>query len=685
MSGSMSDGRRAEGEAEAQAQEQAQPPVQPQSQLQPQAQTPAQPPNPRASAAPAVAVPGAAPAPSPAQAPLQKHHVHHSYMWLESVRTAFIVAVMIVIANFSTLVGLLADGELDGLSGGVLLALVGGGTLFLIVAVVAIVVVTRLVSYKHLYFTVGPDEFTLYSGVFNKKRVHVPYQRVQSVDQRATLLQRIFGVCTVAIDTAGGASNKAIVVPYVTKAQAEWLRTELYNRKTALTAQASFAQGATPGPVAAGVGTPVASGAPGLGAVDPAAIAAAATSPSGNVLDAGAEAWNEVGGLFAGPAQDTGRVAYEYGLTNKELFLAGLSNTTSVGLIMAGLFVGVLQVVSFLFDLMGDSANSMVEGALTYAGSQAAAWLIGGVSAAVVGLVLVLWLLSALGSCISYGGFKARRRNNRIEVEYGLLQHTYQGVSVDRVQSVVIKQSFLRRLFGYCELSLGKIDASDDSEDTAKKGSLAQQGLIIHPFVKMNRVPDILAGLIPEFADLPRETRPLAPVALRRAVVRRSVLFGSGFWLAICVVLAAWGLSWLGGQVETGALLLDAEDAYLVGLCLSFGGVAVVIGLVLAAILFIIDIVDAVLWARESSFAYNRRFMQVSNGGLSRETVSFPRQKIQFGCVRSNPLQRRAGTDTLMATTAAGSGGTTTTLIDVAHEDALAWLDWVKPGGNVVK
>ena len=39
---------------------------------------------------------------------------------------------------------------------------------------------------------------------------------------------------------------------------------------------------------------------------------------AGNVLDVGAEAWNQVGGVFAGPAQDTGRVAYEYGLTNKE-------------------------------------------------------------------------------------------------------------------------------------------------------------------------------------------------------------------------------------------------------------------------------------------------------------------------------------------------------------------------------
>lgn len=629
---------------------------------------------------PAGEVPPAASQPG-GQAPLQKHHVHHSYMWLESVRTAVIVGIMIVIANFSTLVGLLSDGELDGLSAGVLLALVGGGTLFIILVVVAIVVVTRLVSYKHLYFTVGPDEFTLYSGVFNKKRVHVPYQRVQSVDQRATLLQRIFGVCTVAIDTAGGASNKAVVVPYLTKAQAEWLRAELYNRKNALNAQAA-ATAAAAAPAVSSANVSSSAPANPLAAVDPAAIAAAAVAPTGNVLDAGAEAWGQLGGVFAGPAQDTGQVAYEYGLTNKELFLAGLSNTTSVGLIMVGLIVGILQVVSFLFEVMGDSANSMVEGAMAYAGSQAASWVIGGVSVALVVAVLVLWVLSALGSCISYGGFKARRRNSRIEVEYGLLQHTYQGVSIDRVQSVVIKQSFIRRLFGYCELSLGKIDASDDSEDAAKKGSLAQQGLIIHPFVKMKRVPEILAGLIPEFSDLPTEVKPVAKVAKRRAIVRRVILQGGGFWLAVLVLAAAAGLGWLGAQVEAGTLVLDAEDAYAVGLCLTFGSGAVIIGLVLAAILAVVDLVAAVLWARESSFAYNHRFMQVSNGGLSRETISFPRQKIQFGCTRSNPLQRRAGTDTLMATTAAGSGGTTTVLIDVAHGDAMAWLDWVKPGGN---
>lgn len=602
---------------------------------------------------------------------LPRHHVHHSYIWLESVRTIFIIAVCVIVANFSTIIGLIAE-EGMGAEAGLIMAVAGVATLGIILITFGIIAGLRVVGYKHLYFTVGPDEFTLCSGIFNKKQVHVPYQRVQSVDQRATLIQRLFGVCTVSIDTAGGAANKAVVVPYVTKAQAEWLRAELYNRKNALVAQAAGAAV----PVAPSADTGVVAMVQGAaGFVDSAPSPAAA----GNVLDVGAEAWRQVGGVFAGPAQDTGRVTYEYGLTNKELFLAGLSNTTSVGLIFAGLVVGVLQIVGFIFDVMGDAADGAVESAIMFAGSQAAAYLIGLVSAGVIVLVLVLWVISALGSCIGYGGFKARRRNNRIEVEYGLLQHTFQGIDIDRVQSVVVKQSFIRRLLGYCELSLGKIDAGIDEDSSSQKNTLANQGIVIHPFVKMNRVPALLAGLVPEFADLPQEAKPVAKVALRRAVLRQSIWFGGGFWLAVVVTACLAALGWVSADVAAGGIELDSEEMFF----LSIGwNVIAVGGYALAAILFVVDVVNAVLWARESSFAYNRRFMQVSNGGLSRETISFPRQKIQFGCTKCNPLQRRAGTDTLLATTAAGSGGTTTTLIDVSHADAMAWLDWLKPGGN---
>ncbi len=99
----------------------------------------------------------------------------------------------------------------------------------------------------------------------------------------------------------------------------------------------------------------------------------------------------------------------------------------------------------------------------------------------------------------------------------------------------------------------------------------------------------------------------------------------------------------------------------------------------LAIVLFILDIIGTVLWARGSSFAYNERFMQVTNSGFARETMNFPRQKIQFGTVIENPLQRMAKTATIQARTAAGIGGTSITLIDVTHDAAYRWLAWVEP------
>ena len=129
----------------------------------------------------------------------------------------------------------------------------------------------------------------------------------------------------------------------------------------------------------------------------------------------------------------------------------------------------------------------------------------------------------------------------------------------------------------------------------------------------MSRVPEILAGLVPEFSDLPQEAKPVAKVALRRAVLRQSIWFGGGFWLAVVVTVCLVVFGWVNGEVATGGIELDSEDLFL----LSIGwNVIVVGGYALAAVLFIVDVVNAVLWARESSFAYNHRFMQVSNGGL---------------------------------------------------------------------
>lgn len=662
-------------------------PVAPQQAGVPQPAQPAQAAFPQRPAAPQP-VPPAASAASPSSQP-QRHYVHHSYIWLGALQVAGIVIVAIAISAFSSIAGMLFDDASgsEGLGFGVFVA--GLSIAVGIIVVFGLCLLYQWWSYKHLWYEIGDEEFSLYSGIFNKKRVHVPYQRVQSVDQSASLLQRIFGVCTVSIDTAGGAAHTAVRVPYVAKDQAEHLRMELYLRKRRILGM----EGARPTPAAApasGVSAmgavpavPFAAGAPAAGMPGAPAFPAPAGTPgayappqqpipAGNVLDIGSEVWDDVRGVFAGDEVFMGASSYEYGLTNKELAFTGLSNNTGFALAVIGVLATVFQVVGGAMDVAGDAVGAVVDSALS-AGSS----MLGG-SLALLGVVacllavVVLWTFSVAGTCIQFGGFKARRRGNRIEVEHGLLQHRIRGVDVDRVQSVIVKQSVIRRLLGYCELSLGKIDAADPSQDEQGQ-SASQQGLVIHPFVKVDRVPEILAGIIPEFSDVPAAEKPLAPVALRRAVIRRGILQGAGFWLAVLVAAV---------QVIANLVLRDADPAgqaalgYLnIGACAAYA---------VCLIIFALEVIGAVLWARGSAFAYNRRFMLVVNGGMARETVSFPRRKIQFGYTRTNPFQRRARTATIAVRTAAGTGGTTVSLIDVCEEDAQAWLDWVRPRANVV-
>lgn len=576
----------------------------------------------------------------------QRLRVHHTYVWLGSINVLFALLIVFLF----TFVPVFLGGEMTDVLGGSAL----GGVFALVALIVVFLLIAGLtlliqsISYKHLSYEIGEKEFSLYSGIFNKKQVHIPYQRIQSVNQQASLFQRILGVCTVHIDTAGGSSNKAVVVPYLQNTEAERIRGELFARKQMILSG----------------NNPVAATQQGY--------AAQAPQAGSNVLDAPAEILTDVRGVFGGAQVDMGTVSYEYGLSNKELILTGLSNNTGFALMVVTALAAIFGVVSQVLDT--NVGNQMYNDGMSFVMRTFAdnlIWVI--VGALIVGMI-VIWALSIIGTCLSYGGFKASRRHTRIEVEHGLLQHRFHGVDIDRVQSVIIKQSFIRRLIGYCELSLGKIDAASDSSQEQQNQVQLQQGLIIHPFVKMNRVPEILAGLVPEFADVPTDTISLPQVSLRRAIIRRGILHGNGFWLAITVAITQIILNVLNSATAGG---LTDVIWYVNTFAIGF----YVLCLVIAAI----EIVNAVMWYRGSSFAYNRHFMQISNGGFSRESISFPRKKIQFAYTKTNPFQRISHVATVNVRSAAGIGGTTMKLLDVDEKDADKWLEWVIPGQSMLQ
>ncbi len=598
-----------------------------------------------------------------------KQHVHHSYIWLGALRSFGALLIALVICGMSgivSVIGLLAESPATGafvMSFGVLIVLVFVAFLY------GIIVAVHAVSYKYLWYEVGPEEFSLYSGMIWKKRTHVPYQRIQSVDQKASLLQRAFGVCNISIDTAGGAANKAILVPYLARAQADALRQELYARKQYAISGAAQVANAAPAPSPTGVAAAPVAGTPATGA------AAAQSAPAGNVLDAGDALWKEVGGVFAGAPVEMEPVSFEYGLTNKELVLAGISGNAGFAVAFLVVLVAVVQILGGLFDIVPESGDAIADAMVTGAAAFGLPQLIGLIIGVFLVITIIVWAFSILNSTISFGGFHARRRGDRIEVERGLLQHQSQNISIERVQSVIVRQTWIRKVIGYAELSLGKVDAAEADGSNAQSGnsSMKRAGeIVIHPFCKMSRVDELVSGLVPEFANGPEDAIPLANKALRRGILRRSVWQGGGFWLAVFTVICQC-LVMFAVDSDPDISLMDAELIRFWVNC-----VAMVL-YVLAGITFVLDVIGAVMWYRESSFGVSRNLMTIVNGGLSRTRQTFPRSKIQFGYLRSNPLQRVAGTCTICAVTAAGVGSTAITLIDVQDPAGIQWLEWLKP------
>ena len=595
--------------------------------------------------------------------------VHHSYVWLGSLRILFYIFVLMLISILPNIMSSLEGmvGDLSRHIGLILLITVG-----MLVVLYGLILVIRRLQFKYLTYQLTADEFVVHSGIITKRHAQIPYQRIQAIDQQASLLQRLAGVCTLKISTAGGASNRAVMREYRLNADAQALREELFARKqwqlavAAGQVPAGVPYGAAPvaygGDSALGNGEtagqePVAGAAAGVAAAGVAAGAAGATGVAGAGAAGAAGSMKEAFGYGRGaavpyrPVYQEAPVTYAFGLSNKELILAGVSNNTSFWAIVVAIIGGISQIVSLVIP------------ATFIGGGPVSGPVIGIAVASVFGMALITWAISALATCLGYGGFSCKRQGTRIEVQRGLLQRVYQGVDIDRVQSVYVKQGFIRRLMGYCEISLGKIESGQ--RESGQQNSQVATGIMVHPFVKVDLVPQVIAGLVPEMAWVPEPQRRVAPVALRRMFIRRLTWAGGGFWLALSILLALlfWG----------GALRGSSSGAMFFAMC--------IIGLVIALAIAALQIWDGILWFRESFFAYDRRGMMIRNGGFHTETVVIPRGKIQFAALQDNPFQRRVNVSTLIVRTAAGIGGTTSSLRDVANAEAYPWYAWTEPGG----
>lgn len=649
----------------------------------------------------------------------QRHKLHHSYIWLSAVRSLPYVLIALVVSIGPAAGSLIEDlGNIDANNMG--LPIIFGATVLFLLILEGIIIGAAAIGYRYRWYEFGVSEFSSYWGIFNKNRSHIPYQRIQSVNEKMSLLQRIVGVCTVTVETAGGENNKALVIPYVEKSAAERIRREVFMRKSLMAsgltpqeadermqalvaqermqAEGSFAAANAPvglNGFSGAVGTP---GAPippwELQAQQQAVLqqtqqmpqgvpqqiqqgafpqSQQGASPATNVLDMPADVMDDMRGIFAHAEVDTGKVTCEFGLSNKELLLSALSSKTSFAFVLLGVISALATLLGGLVDARIISSSEAVYSAAWQAMSSSFGMLF---LLFILGILLVLWLVSVGSSCLTYAGFRSRRRGNRIEVERGLITHVFSGMDVERIQSIHIHQSFFQRLLKCCSVAYGRVGAMEENGNSDGANSSEADKLVVHPFLPLSRVQEVIEGLTPEYRTLPQPTKHVDKKALRRALTRRVVWQGLGFWLLIVlvctwVVLGIFVSSELSQEVFSGMTLLQV-------MLLITGIVGALI-----VVIAVFEAINAVLWYRLAAMGWDRFGFTIVNGGFSTDSVTIPRTKIQAALIRTNPLQRHAKVASVIVNTAAGVGSTRHRLIDVSRGDAEEWLTWACPrGGN---
>ena len=243
-------------------------------------------------------------------------------------------------------------------------------------------------------------ELLVREGLFVRETRHVPFTRVQAVNERQGPLHRLLGVTELVLES-GSAGQPEAVMRVLGVAEAARIAAVLRS-----------------------------------------AAAMAGTAPDGVARDGDTTA--AVDATTAAPMRELLRIPTD------ELVLHGI--ISNHGLVVVAIAAGVISQNTDLLDLLPlgllptDPQRLLEDGADAAAGISVG--LIGGVMVALLlGFVIFVRLLSIAYALVTLHDFTLRRGDDRLRVNRGLLSRVDVSGRVSGFQRIVLRQSVLHRLF----------------------------------------------------------------------------------------------------------------------------------------------------------------------------------------------------------------------------------------------
>lgn len=357
------------------------------------------------------------------------------------------------------------------------------GPLFSGLAAAVALIVYGIVRSRTFRYQLLDRELLVREGLFVRETRHVPFTRIQAVNERQGPLHRLLGVTELVLES-GSAGKPEAVMRVLDTAEAAHIAALLR------------AAGAPAGDAAAGAtGTPAAE---------------------------------------AAPMRELLRVPTD------ELILLGIISNR--GMVVVALLAGLIAQNRELLDSLPldglldriDLDRALGDSAATAVGTGLGA-LLWAVVVLCVGLLVIVRLLSIVYALFTLHGFTLRRTGDRLRVNRGLLVRIDVSGRVSGFQRIVLEQSLLHRAFRRCALRVDLAGASWAS-DHPDAGDTRLDTLA--PIATPAGAQALLRELVPGVDLDALDWRPLHRSAARRRWQR--LLWAWSPALAALVAAACW-------------------------------------------------------------------------------------------------------------------------------------------------
>ncbi len=476
-----------------------------------------------------------------------------------------------------------------------------------------------VVYYLRFEYEITDTTFDVASGVFSRRSREIPYRRIQNVDVRVGILQRLLGLAVVSIETAGGGNTEA-VLNFVSEEEADRLQREI-RRRTAKAKETRSKSSADE--------REEDSEADSEAVHDRGAAVGSAERDSeisdGAIAEASSESEHEPTGTRE-PTPTPGRSRSEepkslFDLEARELLLyAFTSFRPAVGAaLLFFVFIAIDPVINHLLTV-AQPVGGPEDLETGTAGNYGILTIVSFVYA-----VAVTYLVSVAYTFGTYYGFNLSRAGQDFVYERGLVQQYSGSIPAEKIQSVTVTDNPLQRLIEYAGMWIETAGYGPESSSGSQSAVPLAQKARVYTFAER-----LTGAETPKFLSPPE-------LARRRYLARYSIL-------ASVVVAIAFGVS----------LATTLEQWYL------------------AAIVFVAVPPAAHLRYVNIQYFVGEDHLVIRRGFWRRRTTVIPYYRIQTVSTRRSVFQRRLGLADVVIDTASSSSFSMTapTIYDLELEDA---------------